>query len=154
MTSLRAALGIPVVATSTAEQLGTASGVAVDPERARITAVHVGGSKGAARFVAWEHISSFGADAVMVDDTDAAHEGSGPAEDRVANGRGDILDKRTLSDAGDNLGTVDDLEFDAADGRIQQLQVGAQTIASDRLLGIGSYAVVVRVDDAVSDPPA
>jgi len=147
MTSLRAALKIPVIATDTAERLGEAAGVAVDPERGRITSVHVGGTKGSARFIPWERITAFGADAVMVEGKDAAREATGPAEDRVANGHGDILDKRTLTEIGDEVGTVDDLEFDPADGRVEDLKVGDLVVAGERLLGIGSYAVVVRADD-------
>jgi uncharacterized protein YrrD len=147
MTSLRSALNIPVVATDTAEQLGKAAGVAVDAQHARITAVHVGGSKRSARFVPWEHITSFGVDAVMVDGTGAARDATGPAEDRVANGDGDVLGKRLLTDSGDQVGVVDDVDFDATDGRIEHLTVGDETISGDRLLGIGTFAVVVRADD-------
>jgi|1185.fasta_scaffold75336_2 sporulation protein YlmC with PRC-barrel domain len=147
MTSLRAALGIPVIATDTAERLGQTAGVAVDPEGGRITAVHLGGTKGSARFVPWDRITAFGADAVMVDGQGAAREATGAAEERVANGHGDILDKRTLTEIGDDVGTVDDIEFDPDDGRVEDLKVGELVVPGERLLGIGSYAVVVRADD-------
>ena len=48
---------MPVVAKDTAEQVGKAAGVVVDPEAARIVAVHVGGSKRSARFVPWERVA-------------------------------------------------------------------------------------------------
>ena len=151
MTSLRAALGHPVVATENAEQLGQTSGVAVDPSRARIVALHVSGSKGSARFVPWERIASFGADAVMVQDADAVRDTEGPFEQRVADGEGDVLGKRTLTDRGDEIGAIEDVEFDPGDGRLESLQVAGQAIAPERLLGIGAYAVVVRADDSEPD---
>jgi uncharacterized protein YrrD len=147
MTSLRAALGHPVVAKSNAEQLGQTTGVAVNPASAHIVAVHVGGSKGSARFVPWEQVTSFGTDAVMVHDASSVHETAGAFEQRVADGEGDLLGKRLLTDTGDELGAVDDVEFDAADGRLESLQVAGAQIAADRLLGIGAYAVVVRAEE-------
>jgi len=144
MTALRAALGHPVVATANAEELGQAEGIAIDPSSSRIVALHVGGSKGSARFVPWEQISSFGADAVMVNDAGAIRSTTGPFEQRVADGEGDVLAKRVLTDGGDELGTVDDVDFDPDDGRLQSLRIGNESIAADRLLGIGTYAVVVR----------
>ncbi len=146
MTGLRGALGHPVVATGNAEQLGQTSGVAVDPASSKIVAVHVGGSKGSARFVPWEQVSSFGTDAVMVEDASVVRETSGPFEQRVADGDGDLLAKRVLTDGGDELGTVDDVDFDPADGRLESLHVGSESIDAERLLGIGAYAVVVRAD--------
>ena len=147
MTSLRTALGMPVVATDTAEQLGTVSGVAIDPETGRIVSVHLGGSKASARFVPWDQISSFGSDAIMVEGPGAVRDVDGPIEDRVAQGNGDVLGKRTLTDAGDEMGEVGDIQFDPTDGRLQTLDYDAGSIGSDRLLGIGSYAVVVQTDD-------
>ncbi len=153
MTSLRSALGHPVVATANAEQLGQTSGIAVDPATARIVALHVSGSKGSAQFVSWEHVTSFGADAVMVHDPDSVRETNGPFEQRVADGDGDLLGKRTLTDSGDEIGAVDDVEFDPTDGRIESLQVAGEAIAAGRLLGIGSYAVVVRAPDGAHNAP-
>ena len=72
--------------------------------------------------------------------------GSGPLEEKVANGHGDLLGKRVLTDVGDDLGPVDDVEFDPTDGLIQALTLEGQQVSSDRLLGIGAYAVVVRAD--------
>jgi uncharacterized protein YrrD len=146
MTGLRSALGHPVVATGNAEQLGKTEGVAVDPESSTIVAVHVGGSKGSARFVPWEQISSFGTDAVMVEDASVVRATTGPFEQRVADGEGDLLAKRVLTEGGDELGTVDDVDFDPGDGKLETLHIGAEAIAAERLLGIGTYAVVVRSD--------
>lgn len=152
MTSLRSALGHPVVATANAEQLGQTSGIAVDPSRARIVALHVGGSKGSARFVPWERVASFGPDAVMVQDPTSVRETSGPFEQRVADGDGDLLGKRMLTEGGDEVGAVDDVEFDPADGRIESLLVAGEAVTAERLVGIGGYAVVVRASDGTHVP--
>ncbi len=94
-----------------------------------------------------ERVASFGADAVMVQDAGAVRDTEGPFEQRVADGEGEMVGKRTLTDRGDELGAVDDVEFDPDDGRLESLEVAGQSIAPQRLLGIGAYAVVVRADD-------
>jgi uncharacterized protein YrrD len=147
MSSLRQALGSPIVSTQSAERIGTADGFVVDVSAPRIRSVHLGGTKGSARFVAWERISSFGDDAIMVEAGDVAGEVADPAEERVAHGDGDILDKRVLTSAGDELGTVEDVEFDASSGTIETLTAGGASIDGKRLLGVGAYAVVIRADD-------
>ena len=51
--------------------------------------------------------------------------------------------KRVLTSAGDELGTVTDVEFVPDTGEVTALVLDTGTIAGTRLLGIGSYAVVV-----------
>jgi uncharacterized protein YrrD len=147
VTSLRESLGLPLIALDTAEPVGNASGFVIDPATRRIAAVHVGGKKHSARFVSWEDITSFGTDAVMVANEGVVHDSSTPLEARMAEGATDVLDKRTLTEVGDDIGEVTDVEFDAADGRIEQLRVADHWIGRDDLLGIGTYAVVVSSQD-------
>jgi len=64
-------------------------------------------------------------------------------EQRTADGELDVLDKRVLTDTGDELGAVEDVEFNPMDGHLQQLTMDGRTLTPDRLLGIGSYAVMV-----------
>jgi sporulation protein YlmC with PRC-barrel domain len=54
------------------------------------------------------------------------------------------MGKRVLTEGGDGLGTVNDVEFDPADGSIRAILTGTEEIAGPRMLGLGSYAVVVR----------
>lgn len=49
-----------------------------------------------------------------------------------------------LTDGGTELGKVDDVDFDPGTGSITYLISADDRIAGDRLLGCGSYAVVVR----------
>jgi sporulation protein YlmC with PRC-barrel domain len=55
-----------------------------------------------------------------------------------------MLKKRILNTAGLQVGTVRDVEFDPADGRIVGILTDDQPIDGRALLGVGSYAVVVR----------
>jgi uncharacterized protein YrrD len=145
VSSLRALLGRPVVATDSAEQLGVVDGVVVDPLQRRIVAVQLGGKGG--RFVSWGDVRSVGSDAVMVSSSSAPREARDPWEQRAAAGVTMAPGTRLLDDGGDELGVVDDVEFDASTGALEALAVGDATVPSDRLRGVGSYAVVVdRMD--------
>ncbi len=57
----------------------------------------------------------------------------------------DPLQKRVLSDLGNELGTVTDVTVDD-DGLVEGIETGEATVAGTRLRGIGSYAVVVEAD--------
>lgn len=143
MTTFREAARLPVVVTSSAETAGTVQGFVVELPQRQIRSIYLGGKKGSAKFVSWEDISSFGADAVMIAGPEKIREGADELEERTADGSLDILDKRILTEIGDEYGKVDDVEFDAATGRIECFTAADNRIAGDRVVGIGSYAVVI-----------
>ncbi len=58
-----------------------------------------------------------------------------------------LLGGRILTDRGDLVGALDDLEFDESTGAVEALVAGEETIAATRLRSIGSYAVVVAAQD-------
>jgi uncharacterized protein YrrD len=141
--TLRAALRMPVITRTTAEELGTVSGVTVDAGAHRFDALYVGGGKRNARFVDWAAIASFGEDAVIIEDAAVVREAAGEREDLVAKDRAPVLDQRVLSSLGDQLGIVDDLGFDPESGVIETIEVGGLRLPGEQLRGVGSYAVVV-----------
>ncbi len=55
-----------------------------------------------------------------------------------------MLDKRVLSTVGDEMGVVTDVEFDGSTGAITYLMVDGAPVPAERLVGVGSWAVVVR----------
>jgi uncharacterized protein YrrD len=147
MTSFAALKGRAVIAHDTAERIGTVEGLVVDPGAHRILALHVGGKKSSGEFVSWGDVASIGDDAVMTS-TSSTRPAAGDVEERVAHGVSLELGMRTLADVGDVLGDLDDVSFDADSGSIESLRVADRTISGDHLLGIGSYAVVVRQDES------
>lgn len=142
MSSLRALLGQPVIASDTAERLGSVDGIVIDPRARKVLALQLGANK-SSRFVGWDDINAIGADAVMVSLAQSAREAHGPLEERVAAGVAAVLTKLLLDAGGDALGTVDDLEFDETTGTVHHLDAGGQQVAGERIIGIGAYAVVV-----------
>ena len=139
------AKGHKVVASSTAATVGKVSGFVVDPVTRSVVAVQVKkAEKG--DFLRWADLVAFGADAVTVSDDSAIGDG-GPDVSALAGKAHRVLGKRVLTSGGDELGKVADVDFDPGTGTVSALVLGkggGGEVAGERLVGIGSYAVVVR----------
>lgn len=146
--SFRRAAGRKVVSRASARTLGAVDHLLVDAEQRRIAAVIVGRGR-KAQLVDWADLSGFGPDAVMV-----SHEGAlrPPNDDReraAADGKLGLVDKRALTERGNELGTLDDVTFDPETGFVEMLRIGDREIPAGSLLGSGPYAVVL---DAGQEP--
>ncbi len=131
----------PVVDTSSAVTLGKVDRLLLDPSTRAVAAVVVK-RKGDVDTLPWAGVQAFGPDAVTVTGEDALVVAEGHLSELRGKDRA-VLGKRVLTDAGDEMGTVDDVEFDASSGSITTLLTTGGEIAGTRLLGIGSWAVVV-----------
>jgi sporulation protein YlmC with PRC-barrel domain len=140
MTSLRHPIGKPAIVRDTAEQLGKVQYFVVDGGARRVQALAVSVGRGT-QLVDWAQVESIGPDAVIVD---GSHEPSGD-DDRAVSGALHPLEKRVLSDRGNEIGTLDDVEIDD-DGGVRTLVVGDAHVDGARLEGVGSYAVVIAAD--------
>jgi sporulation protein YlmC with PRC-barrel domain len=143
---LSSVLGTKVVGRDSASGIGKVHRVVIDPSSARVAAVQVG--KGADDLVDWEHVVGLGDDAVVVEGESSRRAASGRFEERAVEGVLDLEGKRILSDRGHELGEVDDVEIDEQTGTVRALLAkGGRVVDGDRLLAIGSYAVVVSAAD-------
>lgn len=140
MTSLRAAIGKPVIDRKTADQIGEAAFFAVNAADHRVIALVVSQGR-TTSVVPWAEIQSIGPDAVIIN---ASHEPT-TDEDRVVSGALNPLDKRVLSDRGNEIGPATDADVDEA-GAIQNLHVADRLIDGTRLRGVGSYTLVIEAD--------
>lgn len=129
------AKGHQVVSTTDAATLGRVDLMLVDPATARVVAVTLTKTSGGRDILRWEDISSWGPDAVTVASAD-------PLTDKA--GGVDVLGARMLEETGDELGRTTDFEFDPADGSVQTLFAEDAEIRGDRMLALGSYALIVR----------
>lgn len=137
------ASGRKVIATRSATTLGKLDGFLVDPANRKVIALRLKKTDGDADILLWSALSSFGRDAVTVVDDSALS----VADGRVAELRGrdhGLLGKRILTDGGDEVGKVDDVEFDVDSGMVLRLLTTRDEIDGARLRGVGSYAVVIR----------
>jgi uncharacterized protein YrrD len=151
---LRDAEGERVLSRATAEQLGTLRHVVVDPLTRRIVALHVDGRRKRAQFVDWERIVGFGPDAIVVESEDALRGPAGDAEVAIASGKRPVIGQLALSERGDGMGAVQDLEFDEASGALLGVVTEAGTHPPERLRAIGRYCVILRTQAPVKQLPA
>ncbi len=139
---LHDAMGRSVVARDTAETIGQVHGAVVDVGSRRIAALQVGkGHKG--RLADWAAVTGVGPDAVVVDGEASLRAARGEREERILKGDIALLGGRVLTDRGDALGALDDVEFDETTGEILALICGETTVAAGRLRSAGGFALVV-----------
>ncbi|HST83543.1 MAG TPA: PRC-barrel domain-containing protein [Kineosporiaceae bacterium] len=134
--------GNPVMDTSTATAVGKVQAPIVDPVTQRLIGFRVKKSKGPGDVVLWTGLAGLGPDALTVDSAERLADP--PAEwKRRAGTKLDLIGRVVLTEHGHLLGKVRDVEFDPADGRVTSLLLKDAFVDGERLLGIGSYAVVV-----------
>jgi uncharacterized protein YrrD len=138
-----AARGRKVVSRSSAEELGTVSHLVIDAPLRAVSMLVVGKRRGA-RIVAWKELSGFGADAVMLLADEGLHEPSDERERDAVKGRLEVLNKRVLSELGNDLGNVEDVVFDTDTGTIESIIMGGVEYPGDTMMGLGSYALILR----------
>ncbi len=140
--------GRKLVDTSSADTVGKVDGFLLDPSTRTVAGLEFKKTDHGS-VVSWSDLTAVGADAVTVGSTDALGELEGHLAD-LATKDGQVLRKRVLTDAGEDLGSVHDIDLDPRTGALNELVIGSKkhrsTIAGSRLLGVGSYAVVVKAE--------
>ncbi len=139
------ARGHKVVDTSSAETVGTVSGFLVEPTSHSVIALRVKKAE-SGEVIRWRDITAFGSEAVTVPRAEVIT-GTDDELEALGDRARELVKKRVLTSAGDELGTVEDVDFDPATGVLTAFLLdGAPDVAADRLLGVGSYAAVVRAE--------
>jgi uncharacterized protein YrrD len=141
--SFAAASGRKVVSRTSAEELGEVAHIVVDVKRMRVASLVVGRGR-KAQLVAWEDVSGFGPDAVMVADESVLLEPRDDHERAATGGKLELIGKRALSDMGDDLGPVSDITFDTETGALETVVLGDREEPAASLLGAGSFAAIIR----------
>ncbi len=132
-----------VVDTATATRIARVDGFVVLPGPARVALLRLGKVSGAGTLLAWGDVQGFGPDAVTVATDAVIRPARDALEQRAEDNDLEILGKRVLSERGMELGTVTDVDFDPDTGSITTLITKTETIAGERLIGLGGYAAVV-----------
>ncbi len=136
-----------VVSSSTAATIGKVKSFVVDPATRSVVAVRLKKSE-AGDILRWSDMTAFGTDAVTVTAPDKLVE-QDEGVDALTGKAHEVLGKRVLSSAGDELGEVADIDFDPTTGGVVSILVkGNDAVEGARLIGIGAYAVVVRGEPA------
>ncbi|MGW1744336.1 PRC-barrel domain-containing protein [Streptomyces sp. NPDC002092] len=141
--------GLPVITAEEAEPLGRVEGLTIDARTRRIACLCLSGAPKHAETIGWSAIGGVGPDAVIVRSRIAVDPGQS-----VFPVHHEALGRRVLTESGTVHGTVKDIAFDKATGQIRTLYTALGDISGDRLLGLGSYAVVVRAEHVSHSPVA
>ncbi|MCS0603019.1 PRC-barrel domain-containing protein [Streptomyces sp. LP11] len=135
------ARGLPVITADEASALGKVSELTIDARTRSIACLRLSGAARECEVVGWDAVASVGRDAVIVRSRAAVEAGPREApEHREAVGH------RVLTEYGAEHGTVKDVAFDPVSGRVLTLYTALGDISGERLVGLGSYAVVVHAD--------
>ena len=150
MTRFSEADGRKVVSIADAGTVGKVSGFVVDPAGSQVVALHLKKTEGKVDTLRWSDVRAFGADAVTV--ADASVVTATPADvDALSGKEHRLLGKRALSVAGDELGEVADVDFDDSSGVVGAVVLRDGVEVACRLVGVGSYAVVLERTGAVAE---
>ena len=137
------ASGRKVVSTGSAATVGKVKSFIVDPGSQRVVALRLSKTPDSGTVLRWKDIHAFGADAVTV--TDVALIVEADAElDALDAKQHTIIGKQVLTSEGRKVGSVVDVDFDPADGRLVSLVLSDHSIEGAKFVGVGSYAVVVK----------
>ena len=133
----------PVVSTRAAATVARLEAVVVDPASRVVVALRLKRTGGHGKILNWADVVAFGPDAVTVESAEVFAEPGGRVRE-LLDGDADLARKRLLTDAGAEMGTVTDIEFDAATGAVVSVIGTNGILPGDHLLGCGRYAAVVR----------
>ncbi|AKJ09567.1 hypothetical protein ABB07_05905 [Streptomyces incarnatus] len=135
------AQGLPVITAEEAEPLGRVEGLTIDAHTRSVACLRLSGAPKHAAAIGWNAIEGVGPDAVIVRSRTAVD-----AEQSTFPAHHEALGQRVLTESGTVHGTVKDIAFDRSTGQIRTLYTALGDISGDRVLGLGSYAVVVRTE--------
>lgn len=134
-----------VVSTATANRVARVDGFVVTVGPPRVTLLRLGKVSGDGSLLSWDDLQGFGPDAVTVADEAAIRRPADEYEQRADSRDLEILGKRVLTERGDELGEITDVEFDPDNGEVTGLLLRDESVAGHRLIGVGAYAAVVSV---------
>ncbi|MQA16010.1 MAG: hypothetical protein GEV09_18235 [Pseudonocardiaceae bacterium] len=132
-----------VVSTDTATRVARVDGFVVAAGPARVVLLRLGKVAGEGSLLSWEDLEGFGPDAATIADVSVIRTPHDEMEKRADSRELEIMGKRVITERGDELGNITDVDFDLDTGAVTTFLTRKEAIAADRLIGHGRYAVVV-----------
>ena len=136
----------PVMSLESANRIGRVAGAVIDPATRRVVALRLRKTSGDGDTLHWEDLTALGQDAVTVAGQRLVTSARGRAE-ALSGKEHELVGKRVLTSAGDEVGEVDDVDVDVESGSVTRLVTSEGDVDGARLVGCGSYAVVVRAEE-------
>lgn len=135
--------GQRVLAQADAQLVGSVRRLLLDPASVSVSGAQLEGVIGDATIMPWNAVVSVGPDAVMVESADVLRPPGTELEGRIGEGIFDLEGKQVLSDLGDSLGQLEDIEFDERSGRVSQLMVPGHRFPLERFIAVGPDALII-----------
>lgn len=135
--------GREVIASDTAESIGSVKGFVLDASGRTIEAIHVDGHGKRALILTWPMVQAFGADVVMAAAGAELSRIDNDHQKAAVKGVVSMLGSRVLTTEGRAIGTVDDVGFDTGSGAVVGVITNGVLVEGHRLRSLGSYALVV-----------
>lgn len=145
-------VGQRVLARESGQLLGSLRRLLLDPETVTVVAAQLEGGAGGISVVDWSAVASVGPDAVMVGSAEAARDPRDERERQLLAGRLDLDGKLVLTELGDSLGQLEDLELEIESGRLVRLHVPGEVVDVDRIVGLGPDMLILP-EQAPDDEP-
>jgi sporulation protein YlmC with PRC-barrel domain len=141
--------GRRVVNRDTAETLGKVKRVLVDPTSARAVALELSGTPSDRALVEWPDVAGFGPDAIVVPSGEVLRGPRDAREEAFVAGRSEVLGKRVLTDTGQLLGELKDVELEESSGDVRAFELDRdRRIDVRRLVAVGPYAVIIPTPES------
>jgi sporulation protein YlmC with PRC-barrel domain len=134
--------GQRVLARSTAQLVGSIGQLLVEPAIARVVAARVEGAVGPATVLPWDSVSAIGPDAVIIESAEQLTEPEAQRQGFVTDLYA-LSGRPLLTEEGDSIGRLEDVEVDEASGRVVSLVVDGRSVPLERFVALGPDAVIV-----------
>ncbi|MET8413798.1 PRC-barrel domain-containing protein [Streptomyces sp. NPDC005195] len=132
--------GLPVVTLGEATRIGVVKSLSIDVEAGVVSRLRIARARGRKETsLPWDGLHAVGPDAVLVRSDTVLDTLTPPAPPHH-----EALGARVLTESGDARGTVRDIAFDPATGRIEEIRTTSGEFPGELLIGLGDYALVVR----------
>ena len=135
--------GQRVLAQTDAQLVGSVRRLLLDPASVTVSGAQLEGVVGDATIMPWNAVVSVGPDAVMVESAEVLRPPGAELEERIGEGVFDLEGKQVLSDLGDSLGQLEDIEFDERSGRVSQLMVPGHRFPLERFISVGPDVLII-----------
>ena len=149
MIRLSQLIGQRVIAESDGSQLGSIRRLLLDPASGSIAVAQLEVPAGGNAMLEWSAVRRIGDDAVLVAAPDVTRAPDGERELQLISGDLELLGKSVLTDEGNALGELADVDLNEASGRVTQIHLADESLFVGRFVALGPDAIIVA-----SSPPA
>lgn len=126
-----------------AQLVGSVRRLLLDQRRMTVNAVELEGVLGDATVLPWSEVAAVGIDALMIDSSAALQVPSAELLDSISAGAFDLEGKHVLSELGDSLGRLQDIEFDEASGRVTGVSLPGHRLPTPTHIAVGAENIIL-----------